>query len=393
MNVKTVFLSSTAKDLTAYRKAAGDAINALEGYKCIRMEEFGARDAMADDFCREKVAECDVFVGILGHCYGGSPKGSEESYTEQEYDSAIIAGVPRLMFLAPEDFPLPTNLREPDERWSKQRAFRDRVSTERIRDTFSSPEDLTRRVVQAIHNWAQQQAAADQRPALGRDVFVSYSHKDSDWVRNWLLPRLEGAGLRVCIDFRDFEIGTPSLVNMERAVESCRTTLLVLTPDWTRSEWTRFEAMLVQTDDPIGVRRRTLPLLLRPCEIPKRIAMLTYADFTNAEVWESQLRRLLGALRGQAGRPTGELQAEVSNLAAALQKPLPEAALGRAARGSHPSQDLQHMKGLLCIKCRRLRALELKEAKLGIYTPVHVTLEIEDLRREVAELEERLGGP
>jgi len=168
MNVKNVFLSSTGKDLAAYREAAGDAINALDGYKCIRMEDFGARDAMADDFCQARVKECDVFVGILGHCYGSSPKGSEKSYSEQEYDAAIATGKPRLMFLASEDFPLPANLREPDERWNWQRAFRERVSAERIRDAFSSPGDLTWRVVQAIHNWAQQQAAADQRPAPAR---------------------------------------------------------------------------------------------------------------------------------------------------------------------------------------------------------------------------------
>ena len=168
MNIKTIFLSSTGRDLAAYRQAAGDAINALDGYKCIRMEEFGARDAMADDFCQAKAKECDVFVGILGHCYGRSPKDSEKSYTEQEYDAAVATGKPRLVFLAPEDFPLPANLREPDERSNKQRAFRDRVSAERIRDAFSAAEDLTRRVVQALHNWEQQQAAADQRPAPAR---------------------------------------------------------------------------------------------------------------------------------------------------------------------------------------------------------------------------------
>jgi len=36
------------------------------------------------------------------------------------------------------------------------------------------------------------------------DVFISYSHKDEAWVTQTLLPRLEAAGLRVCIDYRDF---------------------------------------------------------------------------------------------------------------------------------------------------------------------------------------------
>lgn len=54
------------------------------------------------------------------------------------------------------------------------------------------------------------------------DVFISYSHKDSQWVKNWLLPRLEDVGLDVIIDFRDFEIGVPSIVNMENAVQKSR---------------------------------------------------------------------------------------------------------------------------------------------------------------------------
>jgi tetratricopeptide (TPR) repeat protein len=163
--MKTAFLSSTARDLAKYRDAAYKAIEGLDDWHCVRMEDFGARDAMADEFCREKAAECDVFVGIVGHCYGSSPKGSEKSYTEQEYDAAIATNTPRLMFLAPEDFPLPAYLIEPDERRAKQRAFRDRVNAERIRDTFTSPEDLAGRVRQAIYNWVQEQATVEERPS------------------------------------------------------------------------------------------------------------------------------------------------------------------------------------------------------------------------------------
>ena len=48
------------------------------------------------------------------------------------------------------------------------------------------------------------------------DVFISYSHKDEEWVVNTLLPRLENAGLKVCIDYRDFNVGTPALVEIEK---------------------------------------------------------------------------------------------------------------------------------------------------------------------------------
>jgi tetratricopeptide (TPR) repeat protein len=163
-NLKTVFLSSTAKDLQEYRDAAYAAISGMDGYHCVRMEDFGARDAMADDFCRQKVAECDVFVGIVGHCFGSCPRGSKKSYTEQEYDAAIKTGKPRLMFLAPEDFPLPNNLIEAEKKRQKQRALRDRVNAERIRDTFTSPDDLGRRVMCALHNLERTESAEERRP-------------------------------------------------------------------------------------------------------------------------------------------------------------------------------------------------------------------------------------
>ena len=69
------------------------------------------------------------------------------------------------------------------------------------------------------------------------DVFISYSHQDGQWVRNWLLPRLEQSGLKVCIDYRDFRIGIPSLINMERAIEQSKMILLILTSDWIQSKW------------------------------------------------------------------------------------------------------------------------------------------------------------
>ena len=36
-------------------------------------------------------------------------------------------------------------------------------------------------------------------------VFISYSHSDQEWVHTWLVPRLEGAHLRICIDTHDIE--------------------------------------------------------------------------------------------------------------------------------------------------------------------------------------------
>ena len=128
------------------------------------------------------------------------------------------------------------------------------------------------------------------------DVFISYSHKDEEWVRNILLPTLEKQGLKVCIDYRDFIAGKPAIINMADASETSRHTLLVLTPRWVDSEWTLYESILSRTDDPSGLQRRTIPLLLEKCNVPKFISMLSWVDFTDkkreAEAWQNLFKSL-----------------------------------------------------------------------------------------------------
>lgn len=135
------------------------------------------------------------------------------------------------------------------------------------------------------------------------DVFISYSHKDEDWVQNWLLARLEAAGLKVCIDFRDFDLGASALDNMEQAATISNKTLLVMTPNWVASEWSNFEALLTQTQDPAARRRRLIPLMLQKSDLPPRLAMLTYANFTNPEKHEAELQRVVSAIKQGAKVP------------------------------------------------------------------------------------------
>ena len=95
---------------------------------------------------------------------------------------------------------------------------------------------------------------------------------------------------------------------MENAVATSRHTLLVLTPAYLASEWTMYEQILTQTQDPIGLRQRTIPVLRQPCEPPMRIAMLTYADLTGKRDAEAEFAKIVRALGGtsrppEAGRP------------------------------------------------------------------------------------------
>jgi len=131
---------------------------------------------------------------------------------------------------------------------------------------------------------------------LTYDVFISHSGADRAWVRDELLPRLKEAGLRVCLDWRDFRPGVPRAAEVERAVTRSRHTLLVLTPAYLEEEWAGFGDLIVQALDPAARERRLLPLLKARCDLPLRIRHLTYVNFADPEEPEWAWAQLLTAL-------------------------------------------------------------------------------------------------
>jgi hypothetical protein len=150
--VKTVFLSSIARGLEEYREAVYRAIERLDGYHCVRMEDFGARGLESAKFCAQKAAECDVFVGLVGQRYGSSPPDDDRSFTEIEFDAAKASGKPCLIFAAPEEFGVPANLIEPDNVRARLKAFRGRVLAQPAGWFESDKKDLALKVVEAFHN-------------------------------------------------------------------------------------------------------------------------------------------------------------------------------------------------------------------------------------------------
>jgi hypothetical protein len=131
------------------------------------------------------------------------------------------------------------------------------------------------------------------------DVFISYSHKDEGWADKVLRQRLDDAGLKVCIDYRDFEAGKMALLNMQDAAKESKHVVLVITRNWLNSEWSLFEALMGGTEDPAGLQKKLIPLL---CEdgiqkdINPFISMRTWVDFTRKDREEIAWKQLFDAL-------------------------------------------------------------------------------------------------
>jgi Domain of unknown function (DUF4062) len=171
----TVFLSSTARDLGECRDAAYKAIEGLQGYHCVRMEDFGSWDQEPDAFCRQKVGESDVVICLAGPLYGSLTRKGP-SYTEREYDAAKAKKKPCLVFVTDEDFLLPANLFESETMRKRQQAFRKKATNGRIAVRFSGAKDIGIKVVQALRNWeATPTTMAEQTKLLNSQIqSVSY---------------------------------------------------------------------------------------------------------------------------------------------------------------------------------------------------------------------------
>jgi len=179
-------------------------------------------------------------------------------------------------------------------------------SWEDIREQFTGHRELRRRILQKYYRHLREDLALEdpepETKSIAAKVFISYSDQDKKWVQDWLLPRLENAGIQVHIDFRDFDVGVASVINMERAVEQCAKTIFILSPSWVESEFAQFECAMAQISDPMGLNKRMIPLMLQKCELPRRIRMLTYADFRNEGEREVQLERILNQIRTDIAR-------------------------------------------------------------------------------------------
>jgi hypothetical protein len=132
------------------------------------------------------------------------------------------------------------------------------------------------------------------------DVFLSYARRDPEiraWVERVLVPFLEGCGLEVCLEHRDFRLGMPRAVEMERAVQHSRYTVAVLAPAYLSDEFAEFQRLLAQHLSLETREPRLVPVLRRECNLALGTRMTSLLDLTRDDEVPAGLARLAVALR------------------------------------------------------------------------------------------------
>lgn len=147
---KTVFVSSTSRDMKDQREAVRDVVESL-GMTYVGMEDFVPDELTPAEYIREQVDACDLYVGIIGKRYGHVEPGSGMSMTEIEYHQAVAGGKPLRIFVMADDAQVPDDFVDTDPALvAKLDAFKDRVLATHTCRFFTDLADLRDSVEQAL---------------------------------------------------------------------------------------------------------------------------------------------------------------------------------------------------------------------------------------------------
>jgi tetratricopeptide (TPR) repeat protein len=179
-----VFLSSTAQDLVAHRQVADDTILRLS-QEAVVMERFGPLPGEPVAECERKARECDVVLCIVAHRYGFVPEKGRGSITRREVEAARAAGREVLVFLVPDDYSWsekkeqdlladpavladPARVAQVMEGVAGLVDFKAWLRKAFVCDTFTTPDELGRKVAIALQKHIQPRTARATPPAPKR---------------------------------------------------------------------------------------------------------------------------------------------------------------------------------------------------------------------------------
>lgn len=157
MSPRKVFISHTS-EFTEYPREKSFitvVIDAAIRAKCVvcDMRYFTARDVEPALYCKERVRECDIYVGIIGFRYGSPVRDRPEiSYTELEFEAASEKPtMNRLIFLLSPEAELPLGLFADASNAERQKLFRQRLhDSGRVCGSFTNVHRLETLIYQAL---------------------------------------------------------------------------------------------------------------------------------------------------------------------------------------------------------------------------------------------------
>jgi hypothetical protein len=97
-----------------------------------------------------------------------------------------------------------------------------------------------------------------------KDLLVSFNSADRAWA-DWIAWTLEEAGYRVVYQPWDSRPGGNFVLEMQKAASETRKTVIVLTDNYLKADYTQPEWAAAFVQDHRGDHRALIPLRVAPC--------------------------------------------------------------------------------------------------------------------------------
>jgi hypothetical protein len=132
-----------------------------------------------------------------------------------------------------------------------------------------------------------------------KKTFISYSHKNEAFVEK-LYTRLTRDGVSCFFDKKSIAWGDNWVTRLENGIDECDNVLLILSPAYCQSEWSKLERTGAIADDPAAVEKKIRPLLLEPCTdlLPIFLKPIQFLDISSNSKFEKEYPKICTELGG-----------------------------------------------------------------------------------------------
>jgi uncharacterized protein YjbI with pentapeptide repeats len=214
------------------------------------------------------------------------------------------------------------------------------------------------------------------KPIEFYSCFISYSTKDEDFAKR-LHGRMREHNLRVWFANEDLKGGHKLHQQIDEAIRVYDKFIIVLSPESLRSKWVMNEVRRTRKAELANNQRKFFPIALLPynelkdweCIDPETGTDLAaeireyyipdFRNWKNHDSFEKAFAQLLEGLKAVDATPAPRIEPKGSTM-------------------PDPNESRR----------RHLRILEDQQARMGVLTPPHIVMEIEDLRKEVEKLDD-----
>src|SRR3569833_2924895 len=134
------------------------------------------------------------------------------------------------------------------------------------------------------------------------DFFISYTSKDKAWAE-WIAYVLEEERYSTVVQAWDFRPGSNFVHEMQEAARKASRTIMVLSPDYMKSQFAQPEWAAAFAHDPQGLKRKLVPVIVRQCEPDGLLGQIEHISLVGLDKAEAR-KQLLAGVRADRAKPT-----------------------------------------------------------------------------------------